>query len=83
MDEITFRATPERFQGLKIGVQRKLGQDFGANVRYLAHFMVDEDGEWLDEDDALAILDEHTRGELGEMYDQLNTAIEDGIVPKE
>lgn len=51
-------------------------------IHYIAHFVADENGEYLDRDQAVPIvLQGRTVGDIESIAAQLRSAVEDGVVP--
>jgi hypothetical protein len=82
MQEVTLKVTQERMRGMKVGVLRKLESSVSAQFAFIALFMVDDDGNYLDEAAAYEILDEVELGEIEEIAGQLKDSLEAVAVPK-
>lgn len=78
---INLKVTEERIQGVKVGILRKIETSTTAQFAFLARFMTDEDGEYLDEEDAYEILDEIPLGDIAEIMTDLRAAMEEAAVP--
>lgn len=81
MSELNFKVTEERLKGVKLGFLRKMQGDFNMTLEYVARFVCDEDGRYLEEEDAFEILDEYTVADLDEIAVELQKAMET-VVPK-
>jgi hypothetical protein len=82
MQEVTLKVTQERMRGMKVGVLRKLENSVSAQFAFIALFMVDADGNYMDEAAAYEILDEVELGEIEEIAGQLKDSLEAVAVPK-
>ncbi len=51
-------------------------------MRFIARFMVNAQGQYMDEDDALDILDELTMEEITETAEELGALLQDFAAPK-
>lgn len=80
--EIRFSVTEDRLRGMKAGIWRRAEQSATAQFELVAQFMVDENGVYLSQDDAYAILDDLTLDDLGEVFQALYKAMTDAVVPK-
>ena len=75
-------ATEERLQGLSNRTLRNIRSDPAAMYSYIAHFMVDEDNQYLDIDEALEILDERPFAEATEAGRAIEEAMRGAAAPK-
>lgn len=80
---IKVHVTQQRMEGLSVGILRRVENGSpNAMVRYVAHFVVGENGHYLPEEEAVELLDELTVGELNAVAEQLNDAREEAAFPK-
>ena len=80
--QIRLRPTEERLKGIKGRVYRKIQTDPDSQMRFIARFMVNAQGQYMDEDDALEILDELTMEEITETAEELGALLQDFAAPK-
>jgi len=83
-DTLTIRiqVSEERLEGLSNRTLRNIRTDPAAMFEYIAHFMTDEDGAWLDREEALDILDELTFAEAKEAAAAVEEAMRQAAAPK-
>jgi len=83
-DKVTIRvhATPERLEGMSNRTLRLLQKSPEAMYDYVAHFMIDDNGDYLDKDDALQILDDLTLADMKEAGAAVEQAIREAAAPK-
>jgi hypothetical protein len=80
--QVYLKADEERMKGLSIKIYRTISRDPGAQAEFLARFMTDEDGNYLEEEDAFAILDELALEDMTAAYKELWAAMKDAAAPK-
>lgn len=95
MPDIRFKVTEERTEILPLGVYRRLNKDPEAQLEFLAHYLVDEDGAYLLRydpesgryidglDRAWEILDVVPLRDIKMLVSQLQGQAEEIAVPKE
>jgi len=83
-DKVTIRvhATPERLEGMSNRTLRLLQKSPEAMYDYVAHFMVDDNGDYLDYDAAIDILDVLTLADMKEAGAAVEQAIREAAAPK-
>lgn len=83
MSEVTLKVNAERLEELPFDVYRKSNTDPMAQARMVAHFMVDEDGKYMEEAEAIDGLDALTLGEVRDTVAQLREMADEEAAPKE
>jgi uncharacterized protein YutE (UPF0331/DUF86 family) len=79
---IHIHATPERLEGMSNRTLRLLQKSPEAMYDYVAHFMVDENGDYLDYEEAIDILDDLTLADMKEAGAAVEQAIREAAAPK-
>lgn len=81
---LTIRLVPsqERLERMKTGILMKLEDSFKAQCQFLARFMVNSDGTYMDEDKALDILSDLPLEDTGKAAEALMAALKDLAAPK-
>lgn len=82
--EIRLRVTDyeEQISGLSGKEYRTMGSNPESQIKFLACFMVDENGRFMSTEQAIEILDELTYGDIADAYEELQEAIREAVVPK-
>jgi hypothetical protein len=79
---IRITADSDRMGGMSNKTLRTVEKSPAAQYDFVAHFMTDEDGNYLDYDDAIEILDELTVDDLNDAFKQIQAAFYEAAAPK-
>lgn len=80
---VAVHVTQERIENIKAGVIRRvMKQDYDALFAFVATFMVNADGSYMDKEAAFEILDELTLAQLAETSQEIIRAAQEQAAPK-
>lgn len=79
---LTLKVTNDRVEELPFSVYRKSGNDPDAQARFIAHFAINENGEYMTVDEAFVELDSLSMREVNDIIQDLKLATDEAAAPK-
>ena len=79
---ITLKVTEQRVEEIPFSVYRQVGKDPDAQARFIAHFAINDSGDYMTMDEALKEMDQLTLGEIVELSEQIRTRADEIAAPK-
>ena len=79
---VRIHVTQERLEGIKWGAFRRAEEDMAYMTKFLARFILGDNGRYLPLDEAVAVLDDMTLEEVKEISAKAFSLIKEVSVPK-